>query len=404
MDKLLFQKSYQPESIQYDGNSEKSVGNRPMTLHQTRTNIQFCLNDRPRTSSSPRIAKLQRIYENTGSRSMSTSTPIRPQSNRTVRTTVRPLSAVILSSSREEYTPIRLIEKLVNSLSPELRNNILEIANMLSASEKISKDTSEGKCVEVLELRAANDKTNVELQNALNECEILRSQAAEQRNFTSSVESKIDDKEKNFSKSLRSISKLMRRSDLSVEPQIIPESSALKSCSEKLQSSRKHHDICEVNSEVIKESSLLEGVAANASLTFSATTGRASSSRRTAHHRKAASNFSYDELGDIPKSQIDPSMKDEKLRNSLLKMSRDKYRMAKKVEILGNEVEILKTKLDMSELKCRHLQIDLAEVRGTDDTAPLALSFVGTSQPYAKVKDFGPVDEIFKVSLPQSST
>ena len=398
MDKLQFQKSYQPESIQYEGHLDKSLGNRPMTLHQTRTNNQFCLSDRPRTSSSPRIAKLQSIYENTGSRSMSTSTPIRPQSTRSARATVRPLSAVIVSSSREEYTPIRLIEKLVQGLTPELRNNILEIANMLSASEKLSKDTAEGKCVEVLELRAAHDRANVVLQNALQECELLKNQAIELRNSTSSAESKLDDKEKNFSKSLRGISRLMRRSDVCAESKPIAESFAAKSCSEKLPNSRKNFDVYGLNGEAVGESPLLDGVAAPASLTFSATTGRASSSKRTSHHRKAAANFSYDELGDIPKSQIDPSMKDEKLRNSLLKMSRDKYRMAKKVEILGNEVEILKTKLDMSELKCRHLQIDLAEVRGTDDTAPLALSFEGTSQPYAKAKDFGPVDEIFKVS------
>ena len=76
---------------------------------------------------------------------------------------------------------------------------------------------------------------------------------------------------------------------------------------------------------------------------------------------------------------IDPTMKDDKLRNSLLTMSREKYRMTKKVEILTDEVETLKTSLVDSQLKCRHLQIDLAEVRGTDDAAPFALSFTGVS-------------------------
>lgn len=76
-------------------------------------------------------------------------------------------------------------------------------------------------------------------------------------------------------------------------------------------------------------------------------------------------------------------------------MTRDKYRMTKKVEILGNEVEILKSRLDISELKCRHLQIDISEYRGLDNFAP----YFKDLPDIPKKQDFGPVDNLFRMMI-----
>jgi hypothetical protein len=69
--------------------------------------------------------------------------------------------------------------------------------------------------------------------------------------------------------------------------------------------------------------------------------------------------------------------------------------MTKKIEVLGNEVEILKSRLDISELKCRHLQIDISEFRGLDNFAP----YFKDLQEVPKPKDFGPVDKLFKMMI-----
>ena len=90
----------------------------------------------------------------------------------------------------------------------------------------------------------------------------------------------------------------------------------------------------------------------------------------------------------------------ESLRNKVLKMSREKYRFTKKIEILGNEVDILKNKLQLSDLKCRHLQINLAEFTGNDDENDFSFDLKAAHSLTSKARDFGPQDGIFRVRNP----
>ena len=93
---------------------------------------------------------------------------------------------------------------------------------------------------------------------------------------------------------------------------------------------------------------------------------------------------------------ITDSMRDEKMRHALLKMSRAKYRSAKRVDLLKNEVEKLKFRLHESELKVRFLQIDLMEL-GVDDNNALSESFTGKNSVWVRDRTYGPMDDLFKV-------
>ena len=86
------------------------------------------------------------------------------------------------------------------------------------------------------------------------------------------------------------------------------------------------------------------------------------------------------------------------MRNTLLIITREKYRLTKKVEALGNRVESLKQSLQQSELQCRHLQINLAEFTGDDKNNDFSFNLQATNSLIPKKKYFGPRDDVFRVS------
>ena len=366
-----------------------------MAEQQHRNSLLPLMQKKKSTPNTPRIARLQNMYY----------VPLsRPQSNSAAFRTLT--SANPLISAREEYTPIRLIEKLVQNLPSELRENILEIANLMSSAVKRSKEAFEKQTTQLLELQVEHDKKNAELHTALHACEV-------HRRYSTAMHNNIQTETPN-SKDRHPINDNVQFTRLTGPNHVLinslhmtppiddkkPESREdRKRSTYRLHTDIDHHDSSSLSSQVSSPAHGSGSVYSYAnSHTNSTANSVASSRRQSASGARKYSTFNLsDDITDLTKITIDPSMKDEKLRNSLLTMSREKYRMTKKVEILGDEVELLKTKLEISELKCRHLQIDLAEVKGTDDAAPFALSLSGGNPPLVKPKDFGPVDELFKV-------
>lgn len=217
----------------------------------------------------------------------------------------------------EEYTPIKIIEKLIQNQSNE--ENILELLTILSANERKLKDRCYLQDNEIIDLKFSHDKKNRELHTSLYKSE-------ESREYINEIKQ---------------------------------QNNALK--------------------ESLREKDLIITKLENSNLTL-LTQVHNTNKKSDPPGRPRATSPSKKNNGDNTSKAIDPSMKDEKLRNSLLTITREKYRMTKKVEVLGAEVEILKSKSEILELRCRHLQIDLAEYRGTDDATSFTLNLT-TGQP-----------------------
>ena len=338
------------------------------------------------SSASPGIAKIKSIYHISVSQKRSKAASLVP---------VYPLTP-----TKGEYTTIKVIEKLVENLPTELRSNILEIARLMSSSERLLKETCDKQSTELLLLQSAHDKKNAELHTALHACEVHRRLSADMRDFRStSADSFISDYDRKIIKSNGLISKITGPVD-SLNVSQSADVKAVKQFGKKKDLGKLD---CTIEESIDEEESENMGRASENLSFIMPTSSRSVTSNASgtpSSYRKRTNLFNLsDDVNCTARVSIDPSMKDAKLRNSLLVISREKYRMTKKAEILGDEVEILKTKLEMSELKCRHLQIDLAHMKGTDDTAPFALNLVCKSPLPLKTKDFGPVDELFKVLL-----
>ena len=89
----------------------------------------------------------------------------------------------------------------------------------------------------------------------------------------------------------------------------------------------------------------------------------------------------------------------EKLRNALLRMTRDKYRAEKRELILNKHIDNLKAEGKDLSSKIRHLQIELAEFRGHGEGIEFASTFKGNAPVWVKEKTFGPMDELFKTMI-----
>jgi hypothetical protein len=87
----------------------------------------------------------------------------------------------------------------------------------------------------------------------------------------------------------------------------------------------------------------------------------------------------------------------EKLRNALLRMTRDKYRAEKREKILNKHIDNLKAEGKELSSKIRHLQIELAEYRGHSEGIEFASTFKGNAPVWVKEKSFGPMDEVREV-------
>ena len=346
------------------------------------------------SSTSPRKAKTQSIYH------------VLSTLKRTKTASLEPLVADYpVTTSRGEYTPMKLIEKLVENLPTEPRCNILEIARLISSSEITLKKICDKQSAELLLLQSAHDKKNAELHTALHECEVHRRLSADMRDFKGNqADSLIKRNDRKTVKSNFLISKLTGPNPVIIDTLHINQPTELKAIKqfEKRRDSNTLDSTIEESADEEDYDGLgLRSESASSIMPTSSRSITSSASGTSTYHRKRSILFNLSDDVNCPnRISIDPSMKDAKLRNSLLVMSREKYRMTKKVEVLGDEVDILKTKLEISELKCRHLQIDLAGVKGADDAAPYALTLIGKSPPSVKTKDFGPVDELFKVLSP----
>ena len=268
----------------------------------------------------------------------------------------------------------------------------------MSTSERLLKETCDKQSTELLLLQSAHDKKNAELHTALHACEVHRRMSADMKDFKSaSADSFVSNYDKKATRSNVLISKLTGPID-SLHMSQSADIKTVKQFGKKKELGKLD---CTIEESVDEEESENVGGLSESLSFIMPTSSRSVTSNASgtpSSYRKRMNLFNLsDDVNCTARVSIDPSMKDAKLRNSLLVISREKYRMTKKAEILGDEVEILKTKLEMSELKCRHLQIDLAHMKGTDDTAPFALNLVCKSPLPLKTKDFGPVDELFKV-------
>jgi hypothetical protein len=102
-------------------------------------------------------------------------------------------------------------------------------------------------------------------------------------------------------------------------------------------------------------------------------------------------------LRDVKK--ISEGTRDELTRVALLKMTRERSKLTKRIGVLEGMIKDLHGKLTAAELKIRTLQIELAEFRGTDNGMEFAVSFSGVEKVWSNNVSFGPMDELFKVSL-----
>jgi hypothetical protein len=71
------------------------------------------------------------------------------------------------------------------------------------------------------------------------------------------------------------------------------------------------------------------------------------------------------------RSQDDGGTINEKLKDSLLRTSREHYRHTKQIEVLESSVESLKIALKKSEARNRHLKLNLDELQNSNDDGAL---------------------------------
>jgi predicted translin family RNA/ssDNA-binding protein len=89
-----------------------------------------------------------------------------------------------------------------------------------------------------------------------------------------------------------------------------------------------------------------------------------------------------------------------KLKESLLRMSREHYRSSKSVKVMSASLEQLQSALKAAEQKNRTLQHDLDELRNEGLTTALdATKEENAESSGPKVHNFGEFDEKFQVSV-----
>jgi hypothetical protein len=353
--------------------------------------------------------------------------PAKIQRSRSATTLATSLKSPFTSDSNNSsnINHEKIIEKLVKGLPDGLQRNIIDVAYLLSSSANHHKMICMKQNIELKEMHSTYNKTNTELQNALQNLKICRQRVADMEERYSSLKDTMGLKDKRSAKDQIAISKLS-----STNLALIDSLNALQSCERKESTLPFHHDnpkhhrthSLEFQDSPLwfsppmkaesRPSSLSRSISSPSlkkSISFPlspSTSGKEKSqifaeqglTQQGIHRREPTPVKSDDEK--MIKGVIDPSLKDEKLRNALLSSNREKYRSNKKVELLGNENESLKKKLEVSELRCRHLEISFSEFSGKDNVKEFAFNLTATGKILNnKIRNYGVTDHLFKVEV-----
>ena len=333
-------------------------------------------------------------------------------------------------NNKNACTPQKLIEKLLCRLPDDVKSNIIEVVSAMSSSIKRLELTVDSQRAELRDTKEAHDLKKNELLISIRNCEVYRGRISDMEEKNATLVDAMSVKDKRSSKTQLAISRL-NDTNLTLKDALflIDVDVAKRSPNQKemLPSARSRHQ----NNQCDTNDTDCDITDDDCTLWFSKSKGRGDISDSDVRHgsplglatvastppslqaklksehknyekstysQMSQSGFPDEEIGrKVMSERRSSEMKGENMRNTMLKLSREKYRYTKKLEILSNEVEELKTKLKLSELKCRHLQISLAEFTGTDRNNDFSFNATAAHALLAKSKDFGPQDNIFRV-------
>ena len=333
-------------------------------------------------------------------------------------------------NNKNACTPQRLIEKLLCRLPDDVKSNIIEVVSAMSSSIKRLETTVDNQRAELRDTKEAHDQKKNELLISVRNCEVYRGRISDMEEKNATLVDAMSVKDKRSSKTQLAISRLndtnltLKDALFLIDVDLTKRSPHQK---EMLSSARNRHqnnqwDTNDTDCDITDDDCTLwftkskgkgdpsdcdfgygspprlATVASTSPLPPEKTKSDRKNYEKSTYAQMSQSGFPDEEIGrKIMNERRSSEMKGENMRNTMLKLSREKYRYTKKLEILSNEVEELKTKLKLSELKCRHLQINLAEFTGTDRDNDFSFNVTAAHALLAKSKDFGPQDDLFRV-------
>jgi hypothetical protein len=316
----------------------------------------------------------------------------------------------------EDLVTQRSIERQLLHLPSELKANIIEFMSEMTSSVKRLETVIESQKMLLKETTSAHERKCKELVASERNCEVYRGRIADVEDKYSTLADVMESKDKHSSKTQMAISRL-NKANLTLTQALnsIQSSKAhetiFKSSHVK---SRNDDKILEVEPTDVDSIWLTHGkdggelfdgaseVEISPSSPSSLCVGKFSTGPKKMESSpcmtmSSAVEANIDSRHSNMRGRKSSLMKGEDMRNAMLKLTREKYRFTKKVEILGNEVDDLLAKLKLSDLKCRHLQINLAEYTGTDSSNDFFNGVAAAQAVQTKTKDFGPQDDLFRV-------
>lgn len=314
---------------------------------------------------------------------------------------------------KEDLITQRSIERLLLHLPPELKSNIIDFMSEMTSSVKRLETVIKSQKLLLKETISAHDRKCKELDTSERNCEVYRGRIADAEDKYSTLADVMDSKDKHSSKTQMAISRLNKANLTLTQALNSIQSSRTNEAIFKNSHLKNRNDDKILESDPTDDDSMwlthgkdgcdtFDGVLqleASPSSPASQCLGKFNPGPRkiesspnmtlnSANHESRHSNM---------RERKTSLMRGEDMRNAMLKLTREKYRFTKKVEILGNEVDDLKAKLKLSDLKCRHLQINLAEYTGTDSSNDFFNGVAAAQALQTKTKDFGPRDDLFRV-------
>lgn len=311
---------------------------------------------------------------------------------------------------KKDLTTQRSIERLLPHLPSELKANIIDFMSEMKSSVKRLETVIESQKVILKQTISAHDRKCKELDASERNCEVYRGRIDDLEDKYSTLADVMDSKDKHSSKTQIAISRLNKANLTLTQALNSIQSSRANEGIFKCSHVRSRHDdkiletdltdddptdggdlfdiVSQLETSPVSVASRCMGnfspgpkhIESFPCMTMSSTVAANTESRQSNMRERKTS-----------------LMKGEDMRNAMLKLTREKYRFTKKVEILGNEVDDLKAKLKLSDLKCRHLQINLAEYTGTDSSNDFFNGIAAAQTLQTKMKDFGPRDDLFRV-------
>lgn len=315
----------------------------------------------------------------------------------------------------------RYIERLVLFLPAELKADIIDFMTEMISSVKRLETVIESQKVLLKETVVAHEKKSKLLDASERSCEVYRGRVTDVEDKYATLVDVMDSKEKHSSKTQMAISRLNKANltltqalnsiRSSKASEIVSKNSYVKNRSDDKTDRISDTDSNDEDSMLFADgkdcSNLLNSLLHLESETAPTSPASQCIGRFSAGPKKVENTPSMtlnstattntESRRGIMRERKTSLMKGEDMRNAMLKLTREKYRFTKKVEILGNEVEDLKAKLKLADLKCRHLQINLTEFTGTDSGNDFFFDVNAAHTLQTKTKDFGPQDDLFRV-------